>query len=311
MPSSHPRTAPPSAIFFAFAAIYLIWGSTYLAIRVAVATMPPFAMAGMRFIAAGSLLFAWLWFRGRARATPRQWRDNFLVAILLLLGGNAVVVWAEQKIPSGMTTLLISLSPLYMVLFDWALPQGTRPTFATALGLALGFGGVLFLMTGHSADGATLDIWRCLGLLGSSICWAAGSLLSRYARDPAEPLTGATLQMLTGGVLMLLVGMARGETANFHFRDVTPRSFTAWVYLVVAGSLIAYPAYVYLLKHSTPARVSTYSYVNPVVAVFLGWLILGEPVTGRTLVASVIIIAAVAIITTQRAQRAKAVAKKT
>ena len=303
-------TAPAAsrtALFFAFAAIYLIWGSTYLAIRVAVTTMPPFAMAGMRFIAAGTLLYAWLLFRGRARATPRQWWDNFVVAILLLLAGNAVVVWAEQKIPSGITTLLISLSPLYMVLIDWALPRGTRPTWATATGLALGFGGVAFLITGPASDGGTLDPWRCVGLLGSSIAWAAGSLLSRYARNPAEPLTAATLQMLTGGVLMLLVGVARGETTNFHFHDLTQRSVAAWVYLVVAGSLVAYPAYVYLLKHSTPARVSTYSYVNPVVAVFLGWLILGEPVTRRTLVASVIIIAAVAIITTQRA---KTVVKK-
>jgi drug/metabolite transporter (DMT)-like permease len=285
----------------AFAAIYLVWGSTYLAIRVAVEALPPFLMAGLRFIVAGSLLYAWLAFKGRASANARQWRDNLLVGALLLVGGNGLVVWAEQKIPSGITTLMISITPLFMVLFDWMLPKGLRPTAATIAGLVLGFAGVVLLI-GGGTGGVPLDLPRCFGLLVACVSWAAGSLYSRHARDPADPMTAATLQMLMGGVMMLLLGLARGEVADIHPAALTARPLLAWAYLVVAGSLIAFPAYVYLLKHSTPARVSTYSYVNPVVAVFLGWLILDEPVAPRTFLAALVIIAAVAIITTQRAR---------
>jgi len=292
---------PRSGVFLAFAAIYLIWGSTYLAIRVAVETLPPFLMAGVRFIVAGALLYAWLAFKGRAAASPRQWRDNLVVGALLLVGGNGLVVWAEQRIPSGITTLLISITPLFMVMFDWMLPKGLRPTWATFAGLALGFAGV-GLLIGGGTGGAALDLARCGGLLFACVSWAAGSLYSRHARDPADPMTAATLQMLLGGSLMFVVGLARGEMTDLRLASLTSRSLLAWAYLVVAGSLIAFPAYVYLLKHSTPARVSTYSYVNPVVAVFLGWLILGEPVGPRTFLAAAVIIVAVAIITTQRAR---------
>ena len=301
---STPTAAPRSALLLAFAAIYGIWGSTYLAIRVAVETLPPFMMAGLRFLAAGALLYGWLAFKGRARATPRQWRDNAAVGALLLLGGNGLVVWAEQKIPSGITTLIISVSPLFMVLFDWMLPNGIKPTRSTFTGLALGFGGLMLLIGGGVPGGASFDLWRCGGLMIACISWSAGSLFSRHTKNPADPMLAATLQMLQGGALMLLVGLARGEAGNFQLHAVTLRSTLAWGYLVAAGSLIAFPAYVYLLKHSTPARVSTYAYVNPVVAVILGWLILGEPVTTRTFVASVIIVAAVALITTQRARAA-------
>ena len=211
------------------------------------------------------------------------------------------MVWAEQRIPSGITTLLISITPLFMVMFDWMLPKGLRPTWATFAGLALGFAGV-GLLIGGGTGGAALDLARCAGLLVACVSWAAGSLYSRHARNPADPMTAATLQMLLGGSLMFVVGLVRGEMADLHLASLTSRSVLAWAYLVVAGSLIAFPAYVYLLKHSTPARVSTYSYVNPVVAVFLGWLILGEPVGPRTFLAAAIIIVAVAIITTQRAR---------
>lgn len=296
-----------SALLLAFAAIYLIWGSTYLAIRVAVEALPPFLMAGTRFMLAGSLLYAWLTFKGRARATSRQWLDNAVVGALLLVGGNGLVVWAEQAIPSGITTLIISISPLFMVLIDWLLPKGAKPTWPTLIGLALGFGGLVLLIGGGVPGGPPLDLWRCGGLLVACISWSIGSLYSRYTKQPAEPMTAATLQMLLGGTMMLVIGLARGELADFHAASLTLYPVAAWVYLVVAGSLVAFPSYVYVLKHSTPARASTYAYVNPVVAVILGWLILHEPVTGRTLLASAIIVAAVAIIITQKA---KVAAKK-
>ena len=262
-----PAASSRTALLLAFAAIYLIWGSTYLAIRVAVETLPPFTMAGARFVVAGLLLYGWLALRGRARTTPRQWLDNAVIGALLLAGGNGLVVWAEQKIPSGLTTLLLSINPLFMVLLDAALPQGIRPAWPTFLGLALGFGGLVLLLGGGVPDGGAIDAWRCLGLLASCLTWTTGSLYSRHLRNPAEPMTAATLQMLLGGALMLLIGFGRGELADLHPGIVSHRSIAAWGYLVVAGSLIAFPAYIYLIKHSTPARVSTYSYVNPVVAV--------------------------------------------
>jgi drug/metabolite transporter (DMT)-like permease len=299
-----PATSSRTALLLAFAAIYLIWGSTYLAIRVAVETLPPFTMAGARFVVAGLLLYGWLAGLGRARATSRQWLENAVIGALLLAGGNGLVVWAEQKIPSGLTTLLLAINPLFMVLLDAALPQGIRPTWPTFLGLAMGIGGLVLLLGGGVPGGGSIDPWRCVGLLASCVAWPTGSLYSRHLPNPAEPMTAATLQMLLGGALMLLIGLGRGELAGFDPGLLTHRSVAAWGYLVVAGSLIAFPAYIYLMKHSTPARVSTYSYVNPMVAVFLGWLILGESVTRRTLAASAVIVTAVALITTQRGRAA-------
>ena len=294
-----------TVLLLSFAAIYLIWGSTYLAIRVAVETLPPFTMAGVRFIVAGAILYGWLAVQGRARATARQWLDNLVVGALLLVGGNGVVVWAEQAIPSGITTLIISISPLFMVMIDWMLPKGTRPSLPTLIGLALGFAGLVLLIGGGISEGQSIDLWRCAGLMVACVSWSVGSLYSRYTKNPAEPLTAATLQMLAGGALMFLIGLGRQELVGFSSALLTPRSILAWSYLVIAGSLIAFPAYVYLLKHTTPARISTYAYVNPVVAVFLGWLILREPVSTRTLIASAIIVVAVAIITTQKSKAAK------
>jgi drug/metabolite transporter (DMT)-like permease len=313
-----PRSAlqpfSPSALPFvlAFAAIYLIWGSTYLAIRVAVATMPPFLAAGARFLVAGAILAVWIAATRGLRPTARQWRDNTVVGLLLLVGGNGIVMWAEQRIPSGITTLIISCSPLFMVMTDWATlklsppgaKRGSKPSVATLLGLALGFAGLILLISGASATDAPVDLWRAGGLLFGCLSWSLGSLYSRYTREPAEPLTAATLQMLCGGALMFLTGLLLGELRGFDTAAISLNSWLAWGYLVAAGSLVAFPAYVWLLKHSTPARVSTYAYVNPIVAVFLGWLLLREPVSQRTFLAAAVIVAAVAIITTQRGRLA-------
>lgn len=307
-------SATRSALLLAFAAIYLIWGSTYLAIRVAVETMPPFLAAGARFVVAGLLVSVWLVLKGRFRATPRQWLANAWISALLLAGGNGIVMWAEQKIPSGITTLLISCSPLSMVLMEWlalkfsppGAPRGAKPSLATMVGVALGLAGLLLLIGGSLSGGAGgLDLWRVGGILFGCFSWSLGALCSRYAREPAEPLTAATIQMLCGGALMLLVGLVLGEARGFAFAALSGRSWLAWGYLVGAGSLVAYPCYVWLLKHSSPALVSTYAYVNPIVAVFLGWLLLSEPVTSRTFLAAAVIIAAVAIITGQKSKAAK------
>jgi drug/metabolite transporter (DMT)-like permease len=298
-----------SSLWLAFATIYLVWGSTYLAIKVAVGTIPPFLMAGARFLVAGTLLYGWLWFTRQIRPTPRQWIDNAIVGALLLLGGNGLVSWASEKTPSGITTLIISIGPLFIVLGDWLVllvgrdaTRGARPTAATLAGLALGFSGLVLLVAPNLAAGAAThyDPWRIGGILLACVAWSAGSIFTRYARRPAEPMTAAAIQMLTGGVWLVLTGAALGETARFDFAAITPASGAAWLYLVFVGSLVGFTTFVWLMKHSTPARVSTYAYVNPVVAVFLGWLLLHEPVGPRLVAASVIIITGVAIITAQK-----------
>jgi drug/metabolite transporter (DMT)-like permease len=290
-----------TALILGFLAIYLIWGSTYLGIRVAVETMPPFLMAGVRFLVAGGFLFAVLQIRGAARPTRAQWRDHAIIGTLLLLGGNAVVAWAEQTVPSGLTTLILGASPLFMVLMEWARPGGTKPTAALWAGFGVGLAGLVILLgPGALPEGIRPPMLSVLALLFASLSWWGGSLFSKYAKSGAEPLMAATLQMLCGGVVMTLFGLAVGEAPRVHLAEISARSWLAWIYLVLAGSLVAFPVYVWLLKHSTPARVSTYAYVNPIVAVVLGWAILDEPLTPRIALAAAVIIGAVAIITVAR-----------
>ncbi|HVT73825.1 MAG TPA: EamA family transporter [Lacunisphaera sp.] len=303
------RTPTRSALIAGFAAIYLIWGSTYLGIRVVVETIPPFLMAGVRFLVAGALIATYLALTRGFRATARQWRDNAVIGGFLCLGGNGLVSWAEQKIPSGIATLIISVGPLFIVLLDWAAHavfrdnrRGTRPTPLTFVGLALGFAGLAVLVgpdVVHQGVGG-LDGWSVVGLIGACLFWGIGMICTKYAHDPVEPFTGAAIQMLAGSVWLLLTSLACGEPGRLVVDAISGRSVLAWGYLVVFGSLIGFTTFVWLMKHSTPARVSTYAYVNPIVAVFLGWWILREPISPRIFVASAIIIAGVAIITTQK-----------
>jgi drug/metabolite transporter (DMT)-like permease len=312
-------SASRTQIIAAFTAIYLVWGSTYLAIRIAVATLPPFLMAGARFLVSGLLLYVFLWFTRRIRPTARQWRDNAIVGAFLMLGGNGVVCWAEQKVPSGVTTLLISIGPVAVVLLDWAVlviggdaRRGARPNAPTFAGLALGCTG-LALLAGPSvfhSDGG-FDRLSVGALLLASTLWSAGSLYGRYAREPAEPFTASAIQMLTGSGWLFAASFAAGEPQRFSATMLTPSAVGAWVYLTIIGSLVGFTAFVWLMKHCSPARVYTYTYVNPIVAVFLGWLVLHEDVSSRTFVAAAIIIAGVAVITTAKTKPAKAPAAAT
>jgi drug/metabolite transporter (DMT)-like permease len=291
---------PRHALVLAFATIYLVWGSTYLGIRVAVETLPPFLMAGARFLVAGGLLAAWLAVTRGIRVTARQWRDNAVVGTFLLLGGNGLVVWAEQYIPSGLTALIIGSQPMMMVVTEWAWRGGHRPTLATGAGLLLGFAGVAWLAAPwERAAAGGLDRAGVVVLLAACAFWAFGAIYGRRVRAPAEPLTASALQMLCGGGALMLAAVLHRDLARFSLAAGSSRSWLAFAYLIVVGSLVGFSTFVWLMKHSTPARVSTYAYVNPIVAVFLGWLILGEPVTARTLSAAVVIVISVAIITTQ------------
>lgn len=285
-------------IVAAFAAVYVIWGSTYLAIRFAIETLPPLLMAGIRFVIAGAMLYAWMRVRGARRPTRSEWLGATVVGALLLLGGNGLVVWSEQRVPSGMTALLVATVPLWMVLMTWLRPNGTRPTAMVATGVALGLAGLAILVQPSTImGGGAIDPLGALVLLIASLSWAAGSLYSRQATMPPSPLLATAMEMLAGGALLILAGALTGEWSQLSLGAVSTRSVVALTYLVLFGSLVGFTAYVWLLRVANPTHVSTYAYVNPVIAVFLGWALADEPITPRTLVAAAIIVAAVVLIT--------------
>ncbi len=289
-------TALAWRVVMAFAAVYVIWGSTYLGIRYAVESIPPFLMAGTRNLAAGLLLYALARARGSARPTPVEWRDATVAGGLMLALGNGGVTWAEQVIPSGMTALLVALTPVWMVLLDWLRPGGTRPRPFVVAGLLVGFLGVALLARGEGNHSNPAYDWGIVALMLASLGWASGSIFNRQARKPASPLLGVSMQMMAGGTLLLGFASVRGEAAQFSMDRVTGLSAGAWLYLTVAGSMIGYTAYVWLLHASTPARVATYAYVNPFIAVMLGCTIGHETFSHELFVAGVLIITAVILI---------------
>jgi len=300
-----PSTPSRGALILAFAAIYLIWGSTYLGIRVAVETFPPFLMASMRFAVAGVLIFGFLRLRGGAWPTARQWKDQAVIGIFLLVGGNGVVSWSEQRTPSGITSLILGGGPLIVVLMEWLRPRGQRPTLGLVLGVVVGVAGIALLLGPDAIPaGYRPPPIYIIVLFASSVSWWTGSFYSKHVTSGTPLLMASSMQMLCGSACMLLIGLMLGEGRGFQFSTVSAHSWEAFAYLVTAGSIVAFPVYVWLLEHSTPARVSTYAYVNPVVAVFLGWAVLGEPLNLRIILAASIIVGAVAIITIGKARTA-------
>jgi drug/metabolite transporter (DMT)-like permease len=291
-----------SRLIAAFAAVYLVWGSTYLAIRFAVETLPPLLMAGCRFLLSGAIiLVAARIHEGKAWPTSREWRTAFISGALLLLGGNGGVAWAEQRVPSGIAALLVAVVPLWMVLLDWLRPGGRRPRAAVFAGVGLGLVGLVLLVgpdTMRSGDGA--DMIGALVLVAASLAWAAGSLYTKFAPRASSGMVGVGSQMLAGGVTLVVAAALMGEPAHLDLAHASTRSLLGFAYLVTFGSLIGFTAYFYLLAHTTAAKASTYAYVNPVVAVFLGWALGHESVTRRTVVAAAVILAGVAIITVVR-----------
>lgn len=285
-------------IALALATVYVIWGSTYLAIRFAIETLPPFGMAGVRFLVSGAMLYAWSRWRGAPRPSRVNWTSAALIGGLLLLGGNGGVVWAEQRVDSGLAALLVSTVPIWMVLFEWLRRGGTRPTVGVVAGMALGFAGLILLVRPGAGGGAAgIDPLGAIVLLAACVSWAWGSLKSRFVQLPESPLMATGLEMLAGGAMLLAVGLLTGEAASFDPAAVSTRSLLALGYLVMFGSLAGFTAYVWLLRVASPALVSTYAYVNPVVAVFLGWALANEPLTGGMLGAAAVILTGVALIT--------------
>jgi len=283
-------------VAIAFAAIYLIWGSTYLAIRFAIETLPPFSMAAVRFIVAGGILYAIA--RPRAdRPTKLNWISAGVVGTLLLAGGNGGVVWAEQWVPSGLTALIVATVPLWMVLFDWLFAGGGRPSRTLMAGLLLGLSGVGLLMSSTELGAQSREgLLGGFAVLGASISWAAGSIYARKAALPRSPFLATAMQMIVGGFVLSLMAAIAGEGGELHLSAFSMKSMLALVYLIVFGALIAFTAYIWLLGVSTPARVSTYAYINPAVAVLLGWLLASERLDARAAVAVLIILSAVALV---------------
>lgn len=287
----------------AFAAVYVLWGSTYFAIKVAIETLPPFWMAASRFLVAGGLLYLWARRRGAPAPQPVHWRSALVVGGLLLLGGNGGVVWSEQRVPSGLAALLVATVPLWMVMLDGAGRGWRRPPAQVLAGVAMGLGGVALLVgPGRFGGSHGVDPLGAAVLILASLSWTAGSLYSRRARLPASPLLATAMEMLGGGLGLVVAGAVAGEWHRLDLAAVSPRSILAVAYLVIFGSLVGFTAYIWLLRVTTPPLVATYAYVNPVVAVFLGWALAGEPVTARTLLAAGVIVGAVMMITTYRAR---------
>lgn len=288
-------------LVLAFAAVYLIWGSTYLGIRYAIETIPIFLFAGTRFMIAGAVLYLWARVRGAARPDWTNWRAAIIIGALLLLGGNGLVVMAERSVPSGLTALLIATEPLVIVLLNWGRPGGGRPSGRVSLGLALGLIGMLLLVgPANIAGQGEVDIFGAGLLVIAIFSWAIGSLYAMKAKTAASPLLSAGMQMLAGGTLLLTVGLVKGETVGFAIGDVSLRSAVAYFYLIIFGAIIAFTCYSWLLRVTPPSLASTYAYVNPVVAVILGWAVAGEPLTPRTMIATAIIVSAVIIITSHK-----------
>jgi drug/metabolite transporter (DMT)-like permease len=299
-----PGTGNPSRgrVVLAFAAVYLLWGSTYLAIRIGVETLPPFLMAGARHLTAGLLLYLLLRVTGSPRPELRHWKSAAVIGGLMLLGGNGLVTWAEQHVPSGLTALIVSSVPIWMALLD-GLRQRQRPGLPILAGLLLGLGGIAMLVVpGNFAGNGRVDLLGAGALLAASLSWSVGSLYAVRAKLPSSILTATAMEMIAGGALLGVTGLLFGEAARLDPSAVSGRSLAALGYLIVFGSLLGFSAYVWLLKVTTPARVSTYAYVNPIVAVLLGALVAGELVTPRIALAAVVIVGAVALIITSRAR---------
>ena len=283
----------------AFAIIYFVWGSTYLAIRVGVREVPPFLLAAIRFLIAGGVLYAWMRFKGTPSPRARQWAGASILAILIFVLDYGLVFWAERRVPSGVAAVMMATIPVFMTLSEIVIMKTQHLTTRLAIALLVGIGGVAVLVSRSAAFGdAPVDTLGACALLVAAVSWSVGSALTRKLPLPAEKGMSSGTQMFAGGVLLTLTAALLGEFRGFHLQAVSAKAWFALAYLIVAGSIIAFTAYVWLIHHESPTKVGTYAYVNPVVAVLLGYFLGGEAIGPRTILGTLLVLVSVVVITT-------------
>jgi drug/metabolite transporter (DMT)-like permease len=301
---SLPQSVPRWQTLLAFAMIYFVWGSTFLAIRIGVQQVPPFLLAAMRFTAAGLALYAWMRIKRVPGPTPRQWFSATLLALLIFVGDYGLLFWAEQRVPSGIAAVMLATIPAFMALSEIVILRTQRLTLSLALALVIGICGVAVLVSrALNLGGMPVDRAGAIALIFGAVNWSIASALARkLPLPPSKPMSSGA-QMLAGGVLLAIVAALRGEFRGFHPTAVSSAAWLALLYLIVAGSIVGFTAYVWLLHHHSPTKVGTYAYVNPLVAVLLGYFAGGEPLGARTIVGSLCILLSVIMITTARAKK--------
>lgn len=280
----------------AFIAIYFVWGTTYLAIRYAVETIPPLLMMSMRSLIAGAVLYMWGRLRGDARATRKELPSLLLIGALFFLVGHGVIAWAQQTVPSGVAALLVACEPIIIALFEPLFTKEGRVGKRTLLGMLIGMGGIAVLLMPHGFDFKNAHLLGSLGILVAAGSWASGAIYARVARLPRSPLITGGLQLLFGGTLLIVASYVSGEWSAFAFSQVTIRSVLGLAYLIVFGSIISFSAYTWLLTITTATRISTHTFINPIIAVLVGWALGGEALTWEMLIATVLIIISVYLV---------------
>jgi len=299
-------TPPPARwkTLLAFGIIYFVWGSTYLAIRIGVSEVPPLILASMRFTVAGAVLYGWMLARGERSPTARQWLNASLLASLMFVLDYGLLFWAEQRVPSGLAAVMLATIPVFMALSEIVFLRTQRLTVRLAVALLIGMGGVAVLMSRSlNLGGAPIEHAGAIALLIGSVTWSLASALGRKLQLPESKVMSSGVQMLAGGILLAVAAAGFGEFQGFHPAAVSRGAWLALAYLIVAGSIIGFTAYVWLLHHQSPTKVGTYAYVNPVVAVAAGYFLGGEAVGQRTMIGTALVLVSVVVITTARARK--------
>jgi drug/metabolite transporter (DMT)-like permease len=295
---------PTWKILLAFAIVYFVWGSTYLFIRVGVREVPPFLLAAMRFLVAGLVVYGWTIARGEPSPSGRQWLSAFFLAFLIFVLDYGLLFWAEQRVPSGIAAVMMATIPVFMAMFEIMFLRTQRLTVRLALALLIGIGGVAVLMSQSlNLGGAPIDRAGAVALIVASMSWSVASSLTRKLPLPSSKVMSSGAQMVAGGVLLALTAAALGEFQGFHPGAVSRGAWLSLLYLIVAGSIIAFTAYVWLIHHESPTKVGTYAYVNPVVAVLLGYFLGGEALGLRAILGTLLVLISVLVITTARTKK--------
>lgn len=292
-----------ASVVIALVSVYIIWGSTYLGIKIAIETFPPFLMAGIRFLIAGLLLYGFVFYKERKHPKLIEWRDTTIIGTLLLLGGNGLVVIAERSIPSSIAAIIIATVPLWMIVMGWLMKIQSKPNMSTLFGTLIGFLGVAILMYPSHQDTLHVDTFGLLLTLFAAILWSLGSIYSQKATLPSSSMLSTAMQMISGGVVLIIVATLFGEWHHFNPEAFSSRSLLALLYLIFIGSLLGFSAYVWLLRNVSPYLASTYAFVNPLVALCLGYFFANEVLSFKALIATVLIISAVVMITLFKAKK--------